>query len=72
MKNGVIFPWSYQKARMTRTPKQTAYIIEKTITEILGYKKKITDEIITRICENNNINETSIRKIGMLSKEEEI
>ncbi len=57
---------------MTRTPKQTAQSIEDAITEILSYKKKITDEIITDICINNNINETSIRKIGMLGKEEEL
>ena len=56
---------------MTRTPKQTASAIEKSITEILGYKKKITDKIITRICERNNINESTIRIIGMLDKEEE-
>ena len=57
---------------MTRTPKQTAQSIEDAITEILSYKKKITDEIIADICINNNINETSIRKIGMLGKEEEL
>lgn len=57
---------------MTRTPKQTASVIEKTITEILGYKKKITDELIKKICERNNINESAVRIIGMLSREEEI
>lgn len=57
---------------MTRTPKQTASAIEKSITEILGYKKKITDKIITRICERNNINEHHIRVVGMLNKEEEL
>ena len=57
---------------MTRTPKQTSQSIEDAITEILSYKKKITDEIIADICINNNINETSIRKIGMLGKEEEL
>ena len=56
---------------MTRTPKQTASAIEKSITEILGYKKKITDELITEICESNNINESSIRIIAMIEKEEE-
>ncbi len=56
---------------MTRTPKQTASVIEKTITEILGYKKKITDELIKKICDRNNINESAVRIIGMLSKEEE-
>lgn len=57
---------------MTRTPKQTASVIEKSITEILGYKKKITDELIKKICERNNINEDHIRVIGMLNKEEEL
>ena len=56
---------------MTRTPKQTASVIEKTITEILGYKKKITDKLIKEICDRNNINESAVRIIGMLSKEEE-
>jgi hypothetical protein len=55
---------------MTRTPKQTASAIEKSITEILGYKKKITDKLITEICERNNINEHHIRIIGVLNKEE--
>lgn len=57
---------------MTRTPKQTASVIESTITEIIGYKKKITDELIKEICERNNINEDHIRVIGMLNKEEEL
>jgi|LGVC01.1.fsa_nt_gb hypothetical protein len=57
---------------MTRTPKQTASAIEKSITEILGYKKKITDKLITEICERNNINEHHIRVVGMLNKEEEL
>ena len=57
---------------MTRTPKQTASVIEKSITEILGYKKKITDELIKGICESNNINESLVRKIAMIEKEEEI
>lgn len=57
---------------MTRTPKQTAQSIESTITEIIGYKKKITDELIKEICERNNINEDHIRVIGMLNKEEEL
>ena len=57
---------------MTRTPKQTAQSIEDAITEILSYKKKITDKMISFICDKNNINETSIRKIGMLGKEEEL
>lgn len=56
---------------MTRTPKQTASVIEKTITEILGYKKKITDELIKKICERNNINESHIRIIGMWDNKEE-
>jgi len=57
---------------MNRTPKQTASAIEKSITEILGYKKKITDELIKGICERNNINESLVRKIAMIEKEEEI
>lgn len=57
---------------MNRTPKQTSQSIEDAIAEILSYKKKITDKIIADICINNNINETSIRKIGMLGKEEEL
>ncbi len=56
---------------MTRTPKQTAQAIEDAVTEILGYKKKITDELIKKICDRNNINESAVRIIGMLSKEEE-
>ncbi len=54
---------------MTRTPKQTAQAIEDAVTEILGYKKKITDELIKKICDRNNINESAVRIIGMLSKE---
>jgi len=55
---------------MTRTPKQTAQAIEDAVTEILGYKKKITDELIKEICEKNNINESAIRIIGLLNNEE--
>ncbi len=40
---------------MTRTPKQTAQAIEDAVTEILGYRKKITDKLIKQICERNNI-----------------
>lgn len=55
---------------MTRTLKQTASAIEKSITEILGYKKKITDELIKGICERNNINESSVRKIAMIENQD--
>lgn len=55
---------------MTRTPKQTASAIEKSITQILGYKKKITDELIKGICQRNNINESLVRKIAMIKNKD--
>ncbi len=54
---------------MTRTPKQLAQSIEDAVTEILSYKKKITDDMISFICDKNNINEDHVRVIGMWVKE---
>ena len=52
---------------MTKTPKQTAQIIEDTIVEI--QKKGVTDVRIALTCKRNNINETIIRRIAMWDKE---
>ncbi len=52
---------------MNRTPKQTAQSIEDAVTEIDSYKKKITNEMITFICDKNEVRESTIRKIEPLN-----
>tara|TARA_R110002012_G_C11557132_1_gene603053 strand:+ start:165 stop:332 length:168 start_codon:yes stop_codon:yes gene_type:complete len=51
-----------------RTPKETAEIVEKTITEIRN-AKNLTDALISKTCLKYNISESHIRRVAGWKKE---
>lgn len=51
-----------------RTPKATAEVVEKTITEIRK-AEKLSDKLITETCNKYDISEKHIRKVAGWEKE---
>lgn len=49
--------------KQKRTARELSVIVEKTIKEIRGYNN-LTDDLIIKICEKNNISENHIRTVA--------
>lgn len=53
-----------------RNPKETATIIAKAVKEIRD-NKNINDKFISHVCNKYQLNESHIRKVGVLKTDEE-